>query len=274
MAGTDKTREIELRPGPAIILVRPQLGENIGMAARAMLNCGLTELRIVAPRDGWPNEAAVSAASGADRIVETAKLYDTAGEAVADLSHVYATTARLRGMVKPIVHPREAAREIHQLLGEEKPVGILFGPERTGLENDELVLADRALVAPLNPGFSSLNLAQAVLLCAWEFHAARDEQVAPVQLPTGRSKPAAKALLLEFLERLEDILDKRGFLHPPEKRPKMTRNLRNIFQRADLTDQEVATLQGVVSALIGKKLPPAERDAAMADLEEHKDKRS
>ncbi|MEX0923299.1 MAG: RNA methyltransferase [Rhodovibrionaceae bacterium] len=258
MAGTDKSKPLALQEGgPVVILVRPQLGENIGMAARAMLNCGLSELRLVAPRDGWPNRHAVAAAVGADSVIAQARLYDSTEEAVADISTLYATTARPRGMVKPVVTPREAALEMRAALAAEaveRPrIGVLFGAERMGLTNEDVVRAERLIVAPLNPAYASLNLAQAVLLVAWEYLAAADETPAVV-LPTGGSRPAGRALLDEFLARLDGLLDEKRFYQPPEKRPKMRRNLHNIFTRSELTEQELATLHGILSALLGAKV--------------------
>ncbi len=253
MAGTNRPAAADLGAGPIVILVRPQLGENIGMSARAMLNCGLTELRLVAPRDGWPNPTAVSAASGADVVLERAALYPTAAAAVADLQRVYATTARHREQVKPVVTARRAAAEARDHLARGERVGILFGPERTGLENDEVALADTLLQVPLNPAYSSLNLAQAVLLAGYEWYQAGQEGPER-RLQTNASPPAERARLLGFLERLEATLDRMGFFHPPEKKAGMARNLRAIFLRNELTDQEVRTLQGVLSALLGAKL--------------------
>ena len=256
MAGTDKSKPLNLQPGPVMILVAPQLGENIGMAARAMLNCGLGELRLVKPRDAWPNRHAVAAAAGAHAVIDAAEVFETTGEAVADITTLYATTARPRGMVKPVVTPREAAREMRAAISDKasgQRIGVLFGAERMGLTNEDIVRADRLISAPLNPGYSSLNLAQAVLLVAWEYLAAGDETPASV-LPTGDSVPASRELLDEFLDRLDALLDEKRFYQPPEKRPKMRRNLRNIFTRNDLTEQEVATLHGILSALLGAKL--------------------
>jgi tRNA/rRNA methyltransferase len=247
VAGTDRTRDARLG-GPAVVLVDPQLGENIGMAARAMLNCGLSELRLVRPRDGWPSAAAQAAASGADAVLAEARLYDTTAEAVADLARVYAATARPRDMVKPVVTPRRAAAEMRESLAAGTPVGLLFGPERSGLVNDDLALADTLLVVPLNPAFASLNLAMAVLLVGYEWFQAADE-TPPRRLETGGQPPAAKGELVNFFERLEAALDETGFLHPPEKRPAMRRNLRNMFQRLDPTDQDLRTLHGIISAL-------------------------
>ena len=247
MAGTDRTRDARLG-GPAVVLVDPQLGENIGMAARAMLNCGLSELRLVRPRDGWPSAAAQAAASGADAVLAQARLYGTTAEAVADLARVYAATARPRDMVKPVVTPRRAAAEMRESLAAGTPVGLLFGPERSGLVNDDLALADTLLVVPLNPAFASLNLAMAVLLVGYEWFQAADE-TPPRRLETGGQPPAAKAELVNFFERGLEALDETGFLHPPEKRPGMLRNLRNLFQRLDPTDQDLRTLHGIISAL-------------------------
>lgn len=251
MAGTDKTKQGVLG-GPVVVLVDPQLGENIGMCARAMLNCGLTELRLVRPRDGWPNEAAVSAAAGADEILERAQLFGSTVEAVADLQRVFATTARLRDMEKPLMTARRAAREMRVALDAGERAGVLFGPERAGLVNDDVALADAAISVPLNPGFSSLNLAQSVLLIGYEWFQTGTE--APPErltrdLAKGGSEKATKAEMATFFARLEQALDETGFLRPPEKRPTMVRNIRNLFERAELTAQEVQTLHGILSAL-------------------------
>lgn len=248
MAGTDKRRP-SLTGGPGVILVDPQLGENIGMVARAMLNCGLSELALVRPRDGWPNPAAEAAASGATGVLETARVFASTADAVAGLQRVYATTARPRGMVKPLLTPRAAARDMRAAVARGEAVGLLFGPERSGLTNDDLVLADRVIAVPLNPAFASLNLAQAVLIVGYEWFQSADETPAE-ELALGRGAPVARAELMNFLERLEAALDAGNFFHPPEKRAVMVRNLRNIFQRGDLTDAEVRSLHGVVSALL------------------------
>ena len=249
MAGTDRGQDSALG-GPAIILVRPQLGENIGTAARAMLNFGLTDLRLVAPRDGWPNVKAVNAAARATEVLDGVRLYDNAAEAIADLRHVYAATARSRHMLKPVTTPRKAAADMRRWMAADEPCGVLFGPERMGLHNDEVALADAVLAAPLNPAFASLNLAQAVLLVGYEWFqtevAERDEETpAP-----NRTPPATRAELENFFGHLERELDACGFLHPPEKRPAMVRNIRNLFMRAKLHQQEVSTLHGIVSELV------------------------
>jgi tRNA/rRNA methyltransferase len=251
MAGTNPMRESVLG-GPAIILIEPQLGENIGTCARAMLNCGLTDLRLVRPRDGWPSGSAKAAASGADIVLDNARLCDTTEEAIADLSHVFATTARNRGMIKRIMTPREAAVEMRAQSSAGLATGVLFGPERTGLFNDDLALADTSLTVPLNPSFSSLNLAQAVLLIGYEWYQTGD--VTPGRyLHTGTTRPARKEELVNFFDHLEQELSGSGFFSSPEKKPSMIRSIRNCFQRMDLTEQEVRTFHGIVSALTGRK---------------------
>ena len=251
MAGTDHRRRAQ-KGGPAVILVEPQLGENIGTAARAMYNCGLTDLRLVKPRDGWPSKKAQAAASGADVVLEKARLYDTVEEAIAGLRHVYATTARDRYMVKRILTPRKAAGEIRGFLGAGESCGILFGPERTGLLNEHIALADTVLSVPLNPAFSSLNLAQAVLLIGYEWFLSGDDTPAE-QLALGHSLPATKDRLVHFFAHLEEELDRSGFMRDPEKRPSMVRNLRNLFQRAQCTEQELRTLHGVITSFCGPR---------------------
>jgi len=251
MAGTDHRRRA-LKGGPAIILVEPQLGENIGTSARAMFNCALTDLRLVKPRDGWPSKKAQAAASGADTVLEKARLYATVEEAIAGLRRVYATTARDRYMVKRIVNPRLAATEMRTHLGVGEPCGILFGPERTGLLNEHIALADTVLSVPLNPAFSSLNLAQAVLVVGYEWFLAGDD-TPPEQLALGHSLPATKERLIQFFAHLEEELDRSGFMRDPEKRPSMVRNLRNLFQRAQCTEQELRTLHGVITSFCGPR---------------------
>src|SRR5215470_5132174 len=206
MAGTNRTNDSATPPGgPAIILVEPQLGENIGTAARAMMNCGLGELRLVRPRDGWPNPKALAAASGADEVIQNARLFDSTAAAIADLHRVYGTTARHRGMVKPVVTPRQGALEMRAAEARGERVGVLFGPERTGLVNDDIPLADAVLQVPLNPAFSSLNLGQAVLIVAYEwFQSGSDEP--PRELVTNEGGPASKAELMNFFAHLEKEL--------------------------------------------------------------------
>jgi tRNA/rRNA methyltransferase len=252
MSGTDKSKTGVLG-GPAVILVEPQLGENIGMVARAMLNCGLNDLRLVNPRDSWPNSMAEKAASGAGKVLAGARLYESTGAAIAGLQRVYAASARTRGIVKPIVTPRQAAAELRAAAAEGNANGLLFGPERAGLLNEDLAVADAVIAVPLNPAFASLNLAQAVFIVGYEwFQAATD--VPPRQLLFTGSRTATKEELINFFERLEQALDATNFFRPPEKRPSMVMNLRDIFARADLSEQEIRTLHGVLSALIDRRL--------------------
>ena len=234
-------------PSPAIVLVAPQLGENIGMVARAMANFGLRELRLVAPRDGWPNDKARASASGADWVIDDARVFDTTAEAVADLGLVLATTARPREMAKPVLNPEAAATRLAARVDAGETAGILFGGERSGLDNDDVAQADAIITFPTAPEFASLNLAQSVLLLGYEWFRTRGEhggrpRAAPPPL-------AAKADQQRLFEHLESELDAAGFLFPPEKRPVMVRNLRTIFQKAELTDQEVRSLRGVIRAL-------------------------
>lgn len=232
-----------------MILVEPQLGENIGMAARAMLNCGLTDLRLVQPRDGWPNDKAVAAASGADVVINSARLFSTTADAIADLSRVYAATARERDMTKRVVTPRQATREI-RALDDGARAGVLFGKEAKGLHNDDVALADTILTAPLNPSYASLNIAMAVLLVGYEWFAGADDAPAETLTMPKETRPATKAELAGLFDHLETELDAYGFLRIKEKRPNMVRNLRNMLGRADLTEQEVRTLRGVIACLV------------------------
>ncbi|RED53916.1 RNA methyltransferase [Aestuariispira insulae] len=233
---------------PVIILVDPQMGENIGMVARAMLNCGLTELRVVRPRDGWPSQPARDNAAGADIVIDGVKLYDTTQDAVADLQRVYATTGRPRGMVTRVVTPRHAAGELREEIGRDVNCGILFGGERSGLVNDDVALADAVISVPLNPDFKSLNLAQAVLLVAYEWLISVDD-TPPTQLEANENPPASMAELDNFMSRLGAGLDEGRFFKSPEMRPVTLRNIRNLFQRAELTEQDVRTLHGIIKAL-------------------------
>lgn len=258
MAGTDTTispfpKDIPL--APVIILVMPQLGENIGMCARAMLNCAVTELRIVNPRDGWPNPGALSSSSGATSVLEQAKIYTSTRDAVADLEFVLATTARPREMVKDIYSTDAAAKEIRQRnAGGVQKCGILFGPERAGLENDDVVFANAILNIPLNPGFSSLNLAQAVLLVCFSWLSAENPFSAQeIATEMGDTAPAKKEDVEFFLSQLEDELDKGGFFRSPLQKPTILRNIRNFFFRSAPTQQDVRTLHGIVSCLTGKR---------------------
>ena len=234
---------------PVFVLVRPQLGENIGKAARAMLNFGLTEMRLVAPRDGWPNPSAGPAAAGADIVLEKAQVFDTVADAVADCAQVYATTVRKRGLVKPVVTPEVAAREIH---GEQGRVAILFGPERSGLETDDVALARTILTVPINPEFGSLNLAQAVILVAYEW----SKHVALVSPPASDLDPPAPQQELDgLIDHLDAMLDEVGYFFPPDRIPATKRTLRSVLTKPRWNSNEVRTLRGVLSALEGVHRP-------------------
>jgi tRNA/rRNA methyltransferase len=251
MAGTDRTRPA-VEGGPVVVLVDPQLGENIGTAARAMYNFGLTELRLVRPRDGWPSDKARSAASGADRVIDGAVVFPTTAAAIADLQRVYATTARRRDLRKSVLTPEETATRLRTSAGKGERTGILFGAERTGLHNDDIALCDAVIAIPSNPAFSSLNIAQAVLLVGYAWFRAGDA-TPPESFDGGATEPASRADLLGLFEHLERELLASGFLYPPAKVPTMVMNLRSMLSRAQLTEQEVRTLRGVVAALAGGK---------------------
>ncbi len=232
------------RRPPAVILVRPQLGENIGKAARAMLNFGLTDLRLVAPRDGWPNPAAGPAASGADIVLERARVFDSVAEAVADCPFVYATTVRKRGLVMPVVSPEEAARE---MWSHEEPSAVLFGAERSGLETEEVALAASIVTVPVNPEFRSLNLAQAVILIAYEW-----SKGAALAVPTqsDESEPRAPQAQLEgLIGQLYDALEAADYFHPPDRTPATKNTIRTILTKAGWSTREVQALRGIVRAL-------------------------
>ncbi len=230
-------------PPPAIVLVRPQLGENIGKAARAMLNFGLTELRLVAPRDGWPNPDAGPSAAGADIVLEGAQVFDTLADAVSDCAHVYATTVRKRGVTKPVVRPDEAARAIHAEPGKS---AIVFGPERSGLETDEVALARTILTVPVNPDFGSLNLAQAVILAAYEWSKQAD-LVQPTI--TEILSPAPQEELEGMIGQLEALLENAGYFYPPDRTGATKRTLRTLLTKPGWNHLEVRTLRGVLSTL-------------------------
>ncbi|MEO5336239.1 MAG: RNA methyltransferase [Magnetospirillum sp. WYHS-4] len=255
MAGTDSTQPAEtaVGGGPAIVLVEPQLGENIGMVARAMLNCGLTDMRLVRPRDGWPNPRAVAASSGALEVLDKARLFETTAEAVADLRRLYATTARERHMIKEVATPRQAAVDMRALAQAEARAGVLFGKEAFGLSNDDIALADTILAVPLNPAFSSLNLAQAVLLVGYEWYQLGSDAPALALTVPKKTRPATKDELFGLFDHLEGELDDCGFFHVEDKRRVMVRNIRNMLERADLTEQEIRTLRGMIVCLTGRR---------------------
>ncbi|HSQ94990.1 MAG TPA: RNA methyltransferase [Croceibacterium sp.] len=228
---------------PVIVLVRPQLGENIGKAARAMLNFGLTEMRLVAPRDGWPNPAAGPAASGADAVLAHAQVYNDTAAAVADCAHVYASTVRKRGVTKPVLTPEAAANEI---IGQPGRSAILFGPERSGLETDDVALARAIVTVPINPEFGSLNLAQAVILVAYEWSKHRALAQPPLEelLP-----PAPQEELEGLIAHFEELLGPKGYFLPPGRAEVNRRTLRGVLTKPGWNHLEVRTLRGVLSAL-------------------------
>lgn len=244
---------------PVIVLVRPQLGENIGKAARAMLNFGLTELRLVAPRDGWPNPSAGPAAAGADAVLAEAEVFDTLAEAVADCAHVYATTVRKRGVTKPVVTPEEAARAVHAASAATgSRSAYVFGPERSGLETEDVALARAILTVPINPAFASLNLAQAVILCAYEW-----SKHVPVEGGEALAQPTVEDLLppapqdeLEgLIGHFEALLEPTRYFFPESRAAATRLTLRNMLTKPAWNTLEVRTMRGVLSALEGKRRP-------------------
>ena len=249
MTGRDGGADLAPIPGsPIVILVRPQLADNIGAVARCMANGGLFHLRLVAPRDGWPQERAWRTASGADRILDALTLYPTVADAVADLHRVFATCPRDRHIIKPVMTARAAAEAVHEAAGRGLRCGILFGPERAGLDNDDMAEADTLVRYPLNPAFSSLNLAQAVMVMAYEWWTAADETPDRV-LMTNETAIATKGALDGFLDHLITELDACAFLRNLPKRPGMVRNVRHLFERGEVTEQEIRTLHGIVAEL-------------------------
>ncbi len=233
---------------PAVCLVRPQMGENIGAAARVMLNFGLVSLRLVSPRDRWPNPKADVVAVGADRVLKRARVEWRLEDALADATLVVAATARPRGMEKPVWGPRQAASQLRAAIAAgERPV-VLFGPEAAGLESDEVAKADAILTLPVNPGFASLNLANAVAVFAFAMAEARQESDAPPWFQT-ESTPATQEELEALFLHLEQELERGRFFHPLDKAPLMKRNLRALFLRARLSEQEARTFRGVIKAL-------------------------
>jgi tRNA/rRNA methyltransferase len=233
---------------PVIILVRPQLGENIGKAARAMLNFGLTEMRLVAPRDGWPNPAAGPAASGADVVLANAEVYETVAEATADISHVYATTVRRRGVTKPVITPEVAASEIRHKNGRS---AILFGAERSGLESNEVTIARSIITVPINPEFGSLNLAQAVILCAYEWSKTQSLASPP---KTDLHPPASQFELDGLIQQLDEMLEPLGYFKLSDRAPVTRRSLRNLLTKPAWNALEVRTLRGVLTTLAKRRV--------------------
>lgn len=246
---------------PVIVLVEPQMGENIGAAARAMLNCGLDEMRIVNPRDGWPNEKANIMSSGAFDKMPPVKIFESTADALADCHHTFATTARTRDMIKPIMTAKEAADDVHFRAQTSQRCAFLFGPERAGLSNEDVALAHTIITIPVNPDFPSLNLGQGVLLCAYEWFQG-------VQAPRERGRtssspylpgegvgdaPAPHGELNNLYRRLEEELRMGDFFRTQELQPTVMRNLKNMLARAEMTSQEVNTFHGIITALTGKK---------------------
>jgi tRNA/rRNA methyltransferase len=246
MTDTSKT---QAGPAPAIVLVRPQMGENIGAAARAMLNFGLDRMRLVAPRDGWPNQAAVAMASGAGRVLDAANVYDDLPDALADCDYVLATTARHRELVKPVLTPEAAMARVRAMQAEGKRVAILFGPERAGLENDDVARANAIVTFPVNAEFASLNLAQSVLLTAYEF--GRQGYDGPAEtLPLAKTELATQVEVEALADHYEQRLDAVRFFYPPTKAPGMKVVLRNMWTRLGLTRADVQMLHGMLRQLI------------------------
>jgi tRNA/rRNA methyltransferase len=238
---------------PTIILIKPQLAENIGTAARAMHNCGLEDLRLVAPKHGWPNDGAIKPAAGGACVVEKARVFATTAEAIADLNKVYATTARTRDQIKYVYTPKGAAADFVAEIASGNKIGVLFGPERTGLDNEDLVLSNASINVPLNPEYTSLNLAQAVLLIGYEWFQANSQMPMPMQdFRSGDTDVATKGEMQDLFAHLEQELDNKGFLRVKHKRPVMVRNIRNMFSRMPLTSQEVRTLRGIIASLVKK----------------------
>lgn len=273
MAGTDKTQNQVLGPAPVVVLVHPQLGENIGTAARAMANFNLHELRIVAPRDGWPNERAIAASSGANWILDGAKIFDDLASALQDINYVMATTARPRDMIKEVITPEQAGEGMRERIGRGEKVALLFGRERWGLNNDEISLSDVIVTAPVNPAFASINIAQAVLLMGYEWFKDQAEtlgqQTPQLDALSGSglvmpdTRAATKEELFGFFDHLEGELDQSGFFKSEKKKPTMMLNIRNMFGRAQLTEQEIRALRGIISSLTrSHERPKPERDEA------------
>ena len=248
MSGTNSELEM-ITGGPVIVLVEPQLGENIGMVARAMANFGLSELRLVNPRDGWPSEKARAAASKADHVIDGATVYETLEEAIADLNFVYATTARERYGFKPVRSPIVAAQTLKARYAAGEKVGVLYGREKSGLSNEEVALADEIVTFPVNPAFASLNIAQAVLLMSYEWMKQSLDTDDHTPFQAIEQQPATKDQLFGLFDHLEEALDARGFFRPAAKKPKMIDNLRAVLSRRAFTAPEIKVLRGVISSL-------------------------
>ena len=236
-------------PQPSFVLIRPQMGENIGASARAMWNFGLDRMRIAAPRDGWPNPNAVAMASGAGRLLDEALVYDSTADAVADCTYVFATTARPRGLTKPVMSPEAAMELAAQKVAAGEKVAVMFGPERAGMENDDIARANAIISVPVNPDFASLNLAQCVLLVGYEWQ----RQVAQIEhsrVEMIKTDWAEQIEIEKLTEHYEDRLDQAGFFYPEQKADGMKQNLRNLWSRMPLTKADVQTLHGVLRQMV------------------------
>lgn len=246
MSGTDHNAQDEWGgPQPVVVLVQPQMGENIGSAARGMWNFGLEHMRLVAPRDGWPNPAATATASGASRVLDHLGVYDTTADALEDFAYVFATTARSRDLTKPVVSPERAMAQAREMIAGGKKVGILFGPERSGLENADIAMADAIISVPVNPGFASLNLAQCVLLVAYEWRRLTGE-VIPEVVEMAGTDYATHVEVQKLYEHFEEKLGKAGFFFPEHKAESMRLNLRNMFSRLPMTQADIQTFHGML----------------------------
>lgn len=234
---------------PVFVLVRPQMGENIGAAARAMWNFGLDRMRVTAPRDGWPNQRAVAMASGAGRLLDEAGLFDTTAEALYDRTHVFATTARARGLTKPVVTPERAMEMAAEMIGRGEKVAVMFGPERAGLENDDITRANTIINVPVNPEFPSLNLGQCVLLCAYEWRR-QATQIEAERMDMAGTEWATNVEIEKLSEHYEQRLDDAGFFFPDHKAEGMKINLRNLWSRMPLTRADVQTLHGILRQMV------------------------
>ena len=240
---TSSAQSEAMAPPPVIVLVRPQLGENIGKAARAMLNFGLTELRLVSPRDGWPNPDAGPAAAGADAVLAEAQVFETLADAVSDCTHIYATTVRKRGVTKPVLTPEAAARQVHATAGRS---AYVFGAERSGLETDDVALAHSIITVPINPEFSSLNLAQAVILLSYEWSKGR-ELASPPQVPL--DPPAPHAELEELVQHFVRDLTPKNYFYPEDRTTATMRTLRTALTKTGWSSNDVKMMHGIVAAL-------------------------
>ena len=252
MSGTDHAKAADWGgPQPSIILVAPQMGENIGAAARAMYNFGLEWMRLVNPRDGWPNQKAVTMASGAARVLDQVMLTQTTQQAVGDLNYVFATTARGRDLTKPVVTPERAMEQAREMIGAGQKVGILFGPERSGLHNEDIARANAIISVPVNPAFASLNLAQCVLLLAYEWRRQAGD-IAPEVMALAGANPASIVEIQKLTEHMEQRLDVTGFFWPDHKAESMILNLRNMISRMPMTEADVRIMHGIIRALSDK----------------------